>query len=325
MNSQLTEDTQEIEMELITMPKTTAQKILYHLRRDLLLYLMVLPVVIWYSTFVYKPMTGLVVAFQDYSIFRGISGSEWVGFQHFRDFFNGPFFFRTFKNTILINFYKLIFDFPTPIILALLLNEVRKMWFKRTIQTLTYLPYFVSTVVIAGIVTNFLAPSNGLINIVLDMLGFDKIYFLTRPEFFRPIYIFTFDIWKDIGFSAILYIATLSSINPELYEAAEMDGASRWRKMWHVSLPGLLPIIIIVVLLRISNFIEVGHEAIILLYQPITYETADVLSTYAYRTGISNGRYDLATAVGLFTNSVGLVLVIIFNKISNKVAGSGLW
>lgn len=298
---------------------------MYYLRRDLLLYLMITPVLVWYLLFVYKPMYGLVVAFQDYSIWKGISGSKWVGFDNFIAFFNSPFFFRTFKNTVMFNFYKLIFDFPAPIILALLLNELRKMWFKRTVQTLTYLPYFISVVVVAGIVTNFLAPTNGLFNIVLDKLGFEKIYFLTIPEYFRAIYILAFDIWKDIGFGAIIYIAALAGINPELYEAAGIDGASRLRKMWHISLPGILPTILILFLLRISNFIEMGHEAIILLYQPITYETADILSTYAYRVGIVSGSYDLGAAVGLFTNTVGLVLVIIFNRISNRMTGGGLW
>lgn len=306
-------------------PETIAGKVRYHLRRDLLLYLMITPVLVWYMLFVYKPMYGLVVAFQDYSIWKGIKGSEWIGLDNFKAFFNSPFFSRTFKNTILFNVYKLIFDFPTPIILALLLNEIRKMWFKRAVQTLTYLPYFISVVVVAGIVTNFLAPTNGLFNIVLDKLGFEKIYFLTIPEFFRPIYILAFDIWKDIGFGSIIYIAALAGINPDLYEAASIDGASRFKKMWHISLPGILPTIIIFLLLRISNFIEMGHEAIILMYQPITYETADILSSYAYRVGIVSGSYDLGAAVGLFTNTVGLVLVIIFNRISNRMTGSGLW
>jgi putative aldouronate transport system permease protein len=308
-----------------TRPDTIAGRVKYHLRRDMLLYLMITPVLVWYMLFVYKPMYGLVVAFQDYSLWKGIRGSEWVGFDNFIAFFNSPFFFRTFKNTVMFNFYKLLFDFPAPIILALLLNEVRKMWFKRAVQTMTYLPYFISVVVVAGIVTNFLAPTNGLINIILDMLGFNKVYFLTIPEYFRAIYILAFDIWKDIGFGAIIYIAALAGINPELYEAAGMDGASRFRKIWHISLPGILPTILILFLLRISNFIEMGHEAIILLYQPITYETADILSTYAYRVGIVSGNYDLGAAVGLFTNTVGLILVIIFNRISNRLTGGGLW
>lgn len=306
-------------------PKTALGKAAFYLRRDLLLYLMITPVLVWYAIFVYKPMYGLVVAFQDFSVWKGISGSEWVGFKNFERFFNSPYFFRTLKNTVLFNVYKLIFDFPAPIILALLLNEVRKSWFKRSVQTLTYLPHFISVVVVAGIVTNFLAPGNGLVNIILDKLGFDKIYFLTVPEYFRTIYIISFDIWKDVGFGAIVYIAALAGINPELYEAAEADGASRLRKMWHISLPGILPTIIIFLLLRISNFIEMGHEAIILLYQPITYETADILSSYAYRSGIVSGHYDLGAAVGLFTNTVGLILVVICNRISNRLTGSGLW
>lgn len=286
---------------------------------------MLVPVLIWYLLFVYKPMAGLVIAFQDFSLFKGIRGSEWVGLENFRSFFESPFFFRTLKNTIVMNLYKLVFDFPAPIILALLLNEIRKAWFKRWIQTLTYLPHFISVVVVAGIVTNFLAPANGLINIVIELLGFEKQYFLMMPEYFRAIYITAFDLWKDVGFGAIIYIAALAGINPDLYEAADMDGANRWRKAWHISLPGILPTILIFLLLRISNFIELGHEAIILLYQPITYETADILSTYAYRTGLTQGRYDLGTAIGLFTNLVGLILVVVCNRISNRLSGNGLW
>jgi len=310
---------------MISSPRTGWGRVRFHGKRDWLLYLMLLPVLAYFLIFVYKPMVGLVIAFQDFSLYKGISGSEWVGLENFKKFITGPFFSRTLKNTILMNVFKMIFAFPAPIILALLLNEVRSYVFKRTVQTLTYMPHFVSVVVVAGIVTNFLAPENGFINIVLDKLGFDKIYFLTLPELFRPIYIFSFDIWQSVGFSAIIYIAALAGINPELYEAAGIDGASRWRQVWAISIPGIMPTVLIFLLLSISNFIEVGHEAIILLYQPVTYETADVLSTYAYRTGLAEGNYDLGTAIGLFTSVVGLILVYFANKLSQKITGNGLW
>ncbi|WP_240633412.1 ABC transporter permease [Paenibacillus montanisoli] len=308
-----------------TTRRTLAGKVIFHLKRDRLLYLMLIPVLAYYVIFVYKPMGGLVIAFQDYSLFKGIRGSEWVWFENFERFFQSPYFFRNLKNTIMMNLTQTLIAFPAPIILALMLNEVKSYGYKRIIQTLTYLPYFVSVVVVAGIVTNFLAPTNGLINIILDKLGFEKVYFLTLPEMFRPVYILSFDIWQNIGIGAIIYIAALAGINPELYEAASIDGAGRWRKIWSISLPGILPTVLVLLLLNISNFIEVGHEAIILLYQPVTYETADVFSTYAYRTGLSQGNYDLGAAVGLFTNTVGFVLVVIANWISRRFAGNGLW
>ncbi|MFM9330556.1 ABC transporter permease [Paenibacillus mesotrionivorans] len=300
------------------------QTILGRLSRDRFFYMLLIPFMIWYIVFAYKPMYGLQIAFKDFSVFKGIAGSPWVGFEHFMTFFQGPYFLRTIKNTLLISFYSLAWGFPAPIVLALLLHEVRNAVFKKTVQTLTYLPHFISIVVVAGIVTNFLAPGNGLINIVLEKLGLEKIYFLTVPEYFRTIFV-SMNIWKEAGFGAILYIAALSGINPELYEAAVIDGASKWKQMWNVTLPGILPTIMIMLILRIGHILDVGYEAIILLYQPATYETADVISTYMYRAGIKEGSYDLTTAVGLFNSAIGLLLVIIANKLSKKFTDSGLW
>ena len=294
------------------------------LSRDRLFYFMLIPFIAWYIIFAYKPMYGLQIAFKDFSVFKGIEASPWVGFQHFIDFFNGPYFWRTIKNTLMISLYSLLFAFPAPIILALLLNEVRNALFKKSIQTLTYLPHFISVVVVAGIVTNFLAPNNGLVNIVLEKFGFEKIYFLTVPEYFRTIFV-SMNIWQEAGFGAILYIAALSGINQELYEASVIDGANKWKQIWHVTIPGILPTIMIMLILRIGQVLEVGYEAIILLYQPATYETADVISTYMYRAGIREGAYDLTTAVGLFNSVIGLMLVIIANKLSKKYTESGLW
>jgi putative aldouronate transport system permease protein len=269
-------------------------------------------------------MIGLQIAFKDYSLFKGISESPWVGLKHFEVYFNSPYFFRTLKNTVLISLYGLLFSFPAPIILALLINEVKNVVFKRTVQTLTYLPHFISIVIVAGIVTNFLSPSNGLLNIILDKLGLEKVYFLIVPEYFRTILI-SMNIWKSVGFSAIIYIAALSGINPELYEAATIDGANKWRRVRHITLPGLLPTIMILLILELGNLLDVGYEAIILLYQPVTYETADVISTYVYRSGIVEGRYDMSTAVGLFNSTVGLILVVLANKLSKKFTGNGIW
>lgn len=295
-----------------------------NVRRDHFLYLMLVPFIAWYIIFQYIPMYGLQVAFKDYSLYKGVAESPWVGWKHFEVYFNSPYFLRTLKNTVVISLYSLLFAFPAPIILALMLNEVKNMIFKRTVQTLTYLPHFISVVIIAGIVTNFLSPSNGLINLLLDRLGLEKIYFLTVPEYFRTIFI-SMGIWKSIGFSAIIYIAALSGINPELYEAAKIDGANKWKQIWNVTLPGILPTIMILFILEIGKLLDVGYEAIILLYQPVTYETADVISTYVYRSGIVEGRYDMATAVGLFNSMVGLALVMIANHLSKKFTGNGIW
>ncbi|MNI17539.1 putative multiple-sugar transport system permease YteP [compost metagenome] len=294
------------------------------LSRDRFFYILLIPFIIWYIVFAYKPMYGLQIAFKDFSVFKGIAGSPWVGFEHFITFFQGPYFVRTIKNTLLMSLYSLVWGFPAPIILALLLNEIRNAFFKKAVQTLTYLPHFISIVVVAGIVTNFLAPGNGLVNIILEKLGMEKIYFLTVPEYFRTIFV-SMNIWKEVGFGAILYIAALSGINPELYEAAVIDGASKWRQIWNVTLPGILPTIMIMFILRIGHILDVGYEAIILLYQPATYETADVISTYMYRAGIKEGNYDLTTAVGLFNSAIGLLLVIVANKLSKKYTESGLW
>ncbi len=293
--------------------------------RDKWLYLMLMPFLAWYVVFEYYPMYWLQVAFKDYSLFRGISGSKWVGFDNFIAFMDSPYFLRNLKNTFMISFYQLLFAFPAPIILALLLNEVRNKLFKRTIQTLTYLPHFISVVIIAGIITNFLAPSNGLINIIIEKLGGQKHYFMMDPSWFRTILIGTFNIWKEVGFAAILYIAALSAINPELYEAAVIDGANKWKQAWHVTLPGIAPTIIIMLILRIGDLLSVGYETIILVYQPATYEVSDVISTYVYRSGLQEGKYDVAAAVGLFNAVVSIVLITIANRIARRVSDTSLW
>ena len=300
------------------------RRILRNVKRDRFLYLIIIPFVAWYLVFQYYPMLGLQMAFKKYSIYLGMSGSPWVGFDNFVSFFQGPYFLRTLKNTVLISLYSLIFSFPAPIILALLLNEVKHMVFKRTVQTLTYLPHFISIVIVAGFVTNFLSPTNGIINLLLAKLGFEKLYFLVIPEYFRTIFI-SMNIWREVGFGSIIYIAALSAINPELHEAAIIDGANKWKRVLHVTLPGIIPTIMIMLILKIGSLLDVGYEAIILLYQPSTYEVSDVISTYVYRTGLQDGRYDLGTAVGLFNSVVGLVLVVCANKLSKKYTESGLW
>jgi putative aldouronate transport system permease protein len=300
------------------------EKLKRDLYRDWQLYLLLVPAVAYYILFIYKPFYGLQIAFKDYSLFKGIAASKWVGFEHFVKFFQGPYFLRTLKNTFFIGLYGVVFSFPAPIIFALLLNEMQNKKLRGMIQTLSYMPYFISIVVVAGLVVNLLSPSTGLINMIIKKFGGEPIYFLTQPNMFRPIYILMY-IWKDTGFASIIYFAALSSIDPQLYEAAYMDGANKFKRMMHITLPGILPTIMILLILKLGTILNVGYESIILLYQPATYEKADVINTFVYRTGIAEGRYDVATAVGLFNGVVSLILVSASNIISKKTTEYGIW
>ncbi len=294
------------------------------LKDDLDLYLMMVPMILFFALISYKPLTGLAIAFKYYSPFKGIWASKWVGFQYFVEFFTGPYALRTIRNTFAISLTTLVIGFPMPIILALLLNELRTAWFKKTVQTISYIPHFISTVVVCGLVTNFLSPTTGLVNVILRGLGFESIYFLSIPSYFVPVYV-AMEVWKSAGYNSIIYIAALASISDELYEAAMIDGAGRWRQFLSITLPSLIPTIVIMLLIRLGGILNVGYEAIILLYNPSIYETADVISTYVYRAGIAEGRYDYATAVGLFNSVVALIIVIAANKVSNRLTETGLW
>ena len=292
--------------------------------RDKRLYIMLIPFVMFYIIFQYKPMTGLVIAFKDYNVFTGINESPWVGFQNFQRFFFSPYFFRTLKNTIIISLYDIIFGFPAPIILALLFNELRCKWFKSAVQTITYVPYFISSVIVAGMVTTFLSPSSGLINNIIELFGGERKYFLTQPQYFRGIFTIT-NIWKSVGFGSIVYLAALTSIDVSMYEAAVLDGAGKWKQVIHITLPSILPTIIMMLIMKIGNILNVGYEMIILLYQPATYETADVINTYVYRVGLVEAQYSLAAAVGLFNGLVGMILVCGANYFSKRLTEYSLW
>ncbi|MBU5444451.1 ABC transporter permease subunit [Paenibacillus sp. MSJ-34] len=292
--------------------------------RDRILYYLLIPFLLWFLIFKYFPMWGIQIAFKDFSLFKGIAASEWIGFEYFTEFIGSEYFMRVFTNTVIISLYGLIICFPAQIILAIMISEVTRQGFKKIVQTLTYLPHFVSVVVIAGIVTTFLAPESGLINLILEKFGMEKIYFLTNPDYFRGIYT-VMNLWKETGFASIVFIAAIAGIDTQLYEAAKMDGASKFKQIMHVTLPGILPTIVVMFIMKIGSLLSVGYETIILLYQPATYEKADVISTYVYRSGLVDGRYDFATAVGLFNSIVALVLVIAANKISKKVTDAGLW
>ncbi len=287
-------------------------------------YLMILPTVIWYIVWNYMPMYGILAAFKKYSVFKGVWKSEWVGLKNFTDFFSSPYAWRLIRNTLLINLYSLLTIFPLTIVLALLLNEIRSKFFKSSVQTMLYLPHFISTVVVAGMVVTFLSPSSGIINIAISAFGGEKTYFLTKKEYFRTIYL-VMSGWQSIGFGTILYTAALSNIDDTLYEAAMLDGAGKLRQVWHITLPGIAPTISIKLIMAIGGLLSVGSEAILLLYQPITYETADVISTYVYRVSIEGGNISMGTAVGLFNGLVGALLIVISNYISKKVTNAGLW
>jgi len=295
-----------------------------HMKREWQLYLMLLPTVLWLLIFLYKPMYGLQIAFKDYSIFRGVAGSPWIGWEHFQTLFANDQFLRAVKNTIVISFYNLIFGFPMPIILALMFNEILRQTFKKTAQTIVYLPHFISSVIIAGIVITAFSPSAGIVNTIMGWFGLEPIYFLTKPEWFRPIFVGT-GIWQEAGFQSIVYLAAIAGVSPTLYESAVVDGASRWQMMWKITIPSIMPTIIIMLIILIGNMLGVSFEMIILLYQPATFQTADVVNTFIYRQGIQGGQYDLAAAAGLFNAVVAFVLVMTANTIAKRYSRTSLW
>lgn len=296
----------------------------YKIKRDRYLLLMVLPCVLYYIIFKYVPIFGIAIAFKDYNMYKGVFASNWVGFKYFRMFFDSPDFFPIIRNTFLLGFYKLLFGFPAPIILALLINEVRNSFYKRFVQTVSYLPHFISNVVVAGIVVMFLSPSSGMVNRLLEMFGMDKINFMVEASWFRTIYV-TSDIWQHVGWGTIIYLAALTAIDPQMYEASRIDGANRWQQTLHITLPGIAPAIVILLILDIGKIIEIGFEKVYLLSSPVTYETADILSTYVYRTGLANGNYSYATAIDLFTGIISFIFIIGANQISKKVSEHSIW
>jgi putative aldouronate transport system permease protein len=288
------------------------------------LYLLMIPVVAYYAIFHYLPMYGAIIAFKNFSPVKGIWGSDWAGLYHFNAFFSSYYFWRLLKNTLLLSLYTLVFEFPAPVILALLLNEVNNRYFKNIVQTIAYMPYFISIVVISGIVKDF-TNSSGLINIAYTYItGTDGQALLQKSELFRAIYVLS-EIWQKIGWESIIYIAALTTVDLEQYEAAKIDGASRIRQMWHISLPGLMPTITIMLILRVGNMLNVGYEKIILLYNPVIYETADVISTSVYRKGLLEANWGFSSAMGLFNSAFNLILLIGANYISRKWNKNSLW
>lgn len=293
--------------------------------RHRILYFMAIPLILYYALFHYGPMYGIVMAFQDYKIVKGIGGSEFIGLDNFVKFFSSSQCWRLIRNTLIISIQSIVFAFPAPLILALMLNEVKSKRFKRIAQTLTYLPHFISLVVVCGMLRQFLA-RDGFITTLLSSIGLvDNVNLLGIREYFRTIFI-TSGIWQEVGWGTIIYLAALSGIDEQLYEAAMIDGANRWKRILHITIPSITPTIIMMLILRLGQVMSVGFEKIILLYNPQTYETADVLSSYIYRYGLGGSfEYGYTTAIGLFASVINLVLVISANKISKKVSETSLW
>lgn len=288
------------------------------------LYLMVIPALTYFIIFAYGPMYGVQIAFKDYIATKGIWGSPWVGFKHFERFFNGYYAGRLIGNTLKINILSLIFGFPLPIIFALMLNEIGHTGYKKVIQTVSYAPHFISTVVVVSMITLFLSPSNGVVNKLIEACGGDAVYFLGEPKYFIPVYIIS-NVWQSLGWSSIIYISALSNVSNEVMEAAYIDGASRFKRILHVSLPCIMPTIIIMLINQVGHIMSVGFEKVLLLQNNLNMSASDVIATYTYRCGLVGGEYSYSAAIGLFNSIINFILIITVNKISKKYSETSLW
>lgn len=288
------------------------------------LYIILLIPVILVAIFAYGPMYGLQIAFKDYIPSYGISGSQWVGFKHFMNFITSHQFPRLISNTITISLYSLIAGFPIPIILALALNECTSAKFKKMVQMITYAPHFISTVVMVGIILLILSPSSGIINQFVQLFGGEPIDFMAKPEWFKSIYVWS-GVWQGMGYSSIIYIAALAGIDPTLHEAAIVDGASRWQRIWHVNIPGILPTVTILLIMNFGSIMSVGYEKILLMQNSLNMEKSDVISTFVYRMGLQSAQYSFSAAVGLFNSIINFILLVIVNMIAKKLGETSLW
>lgn len=293
------------------------------MRANKFIYIMVLPVIAYYIIFHYVPMYGAIIAFKDFVPKKGVFGSPWVGIDNFREFFGSYFFKRIFRNTLLISLYTLLYGFPAPILMALLLNEIKNRIIRSTIQTATYMPHFISLVVVCGIIVDFTS-TNGILTRLSAYMGGSGKNLLMQPSLFRTIYVGS-GIWQHLGWNSIIYLAALSGINPNLYEAATIDGAGRFRQAIHVTLPGIMPTIVILLILQMGRIMSVGFEKIILLYNPTTYETGDVISSFVYRKGLLEFDFSYSTAVGLFNSVINCILLVTANQVSRSVNETSLW
>lgn len=288
------------------------------------LYLLVLPLMLYIIVFAYFPMYGIQIAFKDFNPVDGIWGSDWVGFKHFIRFFDSYYFWDLIRNTVGISFYSLLAGFPIPIILALSLNEAKDGIFKRVVQTVTYAPHFISVVVMAGIIITFLTPSTGIVNYFIQALGFEPISFMTEPGWFKSVYVWS-GVWQSAGWGTIIYLAALAGVDPQLHEAAIMDGASRWQRIWYINIPAITPTIVILLILDMGSFLSVGFEKILLLQNALNMESSDVISTFVYRVGLVEGQYSFGTAVDIFNAVINAILLITVNYIARKRTEASLW
>lgn len=288
------------------------------------LYLMLIPVLAFYILFLYVPMYGVLMGFKDFNPSLGVWGSPWVGLKYFERFFHSYYFIRLLKNTIGISLYTLAVGFPLPILFALFLNEIRRPRYRKFIQNVTYMPYFLSLVVVVGMILTFTSVYNGIVNEALKALGFEPINFMIQKQYFKTIYTFT-NVWQYMSFNAIIYIAALSSISPTLYEAADIDGASKFKKLLHISIPGIMPTIIIMFILRIGSLMNVDFQKILLMQNDLNLEASEVISTFVYKEGILKGNYSYSTAVGLFNSVINITLLVVANHVTKKFNETSLW
>lgn len=310
----------------VNMPKKKSkfQKLLLDLWASRYLQLLILPGLVYFIIFKYMPIYGVQIAFRDYKLRDGIVGSRWVGLKHFETFITGPYFLKLVRNTLLINLYSLLFTFPLPILFALFLNEVRPLMFKKFIQTVSYLPHFISLAAVIGMLSMMVSPSIGIINKIIEALGGQSIYFMTEPRWFRTLYVAS-GVWTGLGWGAIIYIAALAGVDMQLYEAASIDGANRVQLMWHVSLPAIKNTIIVMLILRIGQMMSVGSEKILLMYNELTFETGDVISTFVYRRGLQKNEYSFSTAVDMFNSVINIIMLVSANWLSARFTESSLW
>ncbi|GAB3411189.1 ABC transporter permease [Flindersiella endophytica] len=296
------------------------------IRNNWQLYVMLIPPVVFTLVFMYWPMYGVQIAFRNYNVVDGIAGSPWVGFEHFQRFMDSYLFWPVIRNTIILHTYELVATFPLPIVLALALNTLRRRWFKRSVQMITYAPHFISTVVVVGMLFLLLDPRIGLFNQLLALFGLDPVNFMGEPEFFRHIYVWS-GAWQSLGFSAIIYLAALAGVDPELHEAAIVDGASKLQRMWHIDLPAILPVATILMVLNIGTILTVGFEKVFLMQNPLNLGTSEVISTYVYKVGLASAvpQFSYAAAIGLFNSVVGLILLVFANSAARRLTKSSLW
>ncbi|MDF2835897.1 MAG: sugar transporter permease [Paenibacillus sp.] len=286
--------------------------------------IMMIPGLLYYLLFHYVPMAGILIAFQDYNLMKGIWGSPWVGLENFRNIFQSPDFPLIMKNTLVISVYRIVFNMLPDVMLALMLNEIRSQWFKRIVQTITYGPHFLSWIIVYGIVFSLFAPGSGLFTTFFRDMGWGELNLLTDADYFRPLLIGS-DLWKNVGFGAIIYLAALAGINQELYEAAVVDGAGRWRQMWHITLPGIRSVFVLLLILRLGSILDAGFDQVYIFLNARVYDVGDIIDTWVFRQGLEQLNFSIAAATGVFKSVIGLIFILGANKLAKKVGGSGIW